>query len=159
MNPFAIQTIEQSNIPKAEKSAFLRHIDRLTGGAVSKYYGEESSGTIQKKSVMDTGLSVLVDDTEAGIFGGLIGAAEGPEGGLMPSAIATVAGGIMAMMGRGTWAEHVGKNLSASGSTILGYHASRGFLYEKARANAIHAGDFGTDSGKDPIVDYAEKMG
>ena len=67
------------------------------------------------------------------------------------------AGAAMAILGRGSWAEHMGKNLSASGSTIMGYHSLRGFIYEKQRAASIHAGDFGKD-GVDPIVEAAKDM-
>lgn len=156
---FEIQSLAQSNMPKTEKSALLKHIDKLTGGAVSRFLGEvPSSGTIEKApSFAETGLSLLVNDTEAAAFGAAIRFAEGTNpGSLGPAAAAMAAGAAAALLGRGSWMETAGKNLSASGSTLLGYHSLNGFVFEKKRAASILAGDFGKD-GEDPIVAAAKE--
>lgn len=159
---FEIQSLASSNMPKPEKSALLRHIDKLTGGAVSKFLGETpSSGTIEKvPSVMETGLSLLVDDTESAAFGAAIRFAEGADpGSLGPAAAAMAAGAAAALLGRGSWMETAGKNLSASGSTLLGYHSLNAFVFEKKRAASILAGDFSGNGagGEDPIVACAKE--
>lgn len=147
-------SIAQSNIPKTEKNSLLQMVDRLTKGSISRYEEKNIEGKVVHKGHMHSALSVLRQDSEAFVFGGLVGAADAEMSGTMSAPVAAAVGAILAIVSSGTWMETSARNLSATGMGIMGYQAGANFVKEK---RLVGKSSVGGEVHKDPIIDWANK--
>lgn len=147
-------SIAQSNIPKAEKSSLIKMVDNLTRGSLSRYEEKNIEGKIVHKGHMHSALSVLRQDTEAFLFGGLVGAADAEMGGTISAPAAAAVGAIAAILSSGTWMESSARNLSATGMGIMGYQAGANFIKEK---RLIGKSSVAGEVNEDPIMNWAKQ--
>ncbi len=146
-------SIAQSNIPKQEKNSLLKMVDHLTRGSMTRYEERNIEGKIVHKGHMHSALSVLKQDTEAFIFGGIVGAADAEMGGTISAPMAAGAGALLAILSSGTWVESSARNLSATGMGIMGYQAGSNFIKEKR----LGAKSTITGEVEDPIMSWAKQ--
>lgn len=142
-----VDSVSRSNLPKDEKNRIFDWIDQKTGGALTE--------VSKKADYIETTKSVVGGGIEAFLVGGIIGAAEGAEASDAPALVALGGAGLLAVATSGTsWESHLTR-VSNTGAGIIGYKASRKFVYEKRLA--AH-GETASDD-RDPIMSKASELG
>lgn len=145
-------SIAQSNIPKQEKGNLLKLVDHLTKGSLTRYEEKNVHGTVVHKGHLHSLASLARQDSEAFMFGGIMGAVDaGTESDKSP-VIAAGIGAVMALLSSGTWAETSFRNLSATGLGIWGYQQGQAFMKEKRLAGSSVHGE------SDPIIEMGKTL-
>ena len=142
-------SIAQSNIPKSEKSGLLKMVDTLTRGSISKYEEKNVSGVVVHKGHLHSLMSVARQDSEAFLFGGMMGAIDQETGSQKTPVIAGALGAVLAVLSSGTWFETSMRNLSSTGMGIWGYQSGTNFMKEKRLASGTHVAG---EAAEDPII-------
>lgn len=147
-------SIAQSNIPRPEKSGLLALVDNLTRGALSRYEEKNVAGTVVHKGHLHSLMSLARQDSEAFLFGGMMGAIDQETGSQKTPVIAGALGAALALLSSGTWFETTTRNLSATGFGIWGYQSGKNFMQEKRLAGTHVAGEV----DEDPIVAKGKEL-
>lgn len=147
-------SIAQSNIPKPEKNSLLKLVDHLTKGSLSKYEERNIEGKVVHKGHLHSLMSLMRQDTEAYLFGGIMGAIDAESGSNKTPVIAGALGAVIAVLSSGTWVENSARNLSATGIGIWGYQSGSNFMREKKLAGntSVHG------EVEDPIIAMGKKF-
>lgn len=169
-------SIAQSNIPRGQKSAMMRALDKYTNGRASDYLDSVRDGSGIRGHHMEQGMSVLRSGLESGAVGALLGAVHAEvgldQGFLALDAALAVAG----YAGSIFLSNHVAGDFQNVGNSSLGVYAFRmayrlraekaiasgrqpAGMFVKGSATKI-AGDewAGDDMGEDPIVAAAKNL-
>lgn len=154
-NPYEFMyPIEQSNIPKAEKSAIRSFFDKLTGG--------ESTGTgIVVAPQEETGIirQTLVSGGTGAILAGMQAhLPKGLDSTAVPADAAAGIVGMLASLGNHSFKEDA-KAAGHVGIGIFAFRKTLGLLGEKelaSKGSSIHGEE--TDIGEDPIEACAKNL-
>lgn len=149
----AVHSIESSNIPPKQKSALLRMVDQLTGGAVEKFQESPAHQSLIHKGHLHSLGHLARQDTEALLAGMIAGVADAELGTTHAPLVMAVAGAIGAIASSGTWFETTSRNVSSTGVGIYGYIEMKEFFGVKKTLSAH--GD--SIEGEDPIIAWGKE--
>jgi hypothetical protein len=150
----AIHSIETSNIPPKQKSALLRMVDNLTGGAVEKFQESPAHQSIVHKGHLHSIGHLVRQDSEALLAGMIAGVADAELGTSGAPLTMAVVGAVAAIAASGTWAETTFRNVSATGMGIFGYVEMKDFFGVKKTLSA-HGESV---EGSDPIIEFGKTL-
>lgn len=150
----AIHSIETSNIPPKQKSALLRMVDNLTGGAVEKFHESPANQSLVHKGHLHSLGHLARQDTEALLAGMIAGAADAELGTTHAPIVMAVAGAVGALACSGSWAETTFRNVSSTGMGIFGYMEMKDFFGVKKTVSAHGE----SAEGEDPIIAYGKTL-
>jgi hypothetical protein len=150
----AVHSIETSNIPPKQKSALLRMVDNLTGGAVEKFQEKAENQTLVHRGHVHSLGHLLRQDTEAGLAGMIAGVADAElESDMAPLVMAAV-GAAGTIMCSGSWAESTFRNVSSTGVGIFGYVKMKELFATKKTLGAHGE----TTQDEDPIIAFGKTL-
>lgn len=150
----AIHSIETSNIPPKQKSALLRMVDNLTGGAVEKFHESPANKSIIHKGHLHSLGHLARQDGEALLAGMIAGVADAELGSTHAPLVMAVVGAAGALACSGSWAETTFRNVSATGVGIFGYLEMKDFFGVKKTISA-HGESV---EGSDPIIEFGKTL-
>ena len=150
----AIHSIETSNIPPKQKSALLRMVDNLTGGAVEKFQESPAHKAVLHNGHLHSLGHLARQDSEALLAGMIAGVADAELGTTHAPIVMAIAGAVGALACSGTWAETTFRNVSSTGIGIFGYIEMKEFFGVK-KALSAHGESV---EGSDPIIEFGKTL-